>query len=311
MWRAEDTEAATIPLRLSVEPRQFRSRDAQEQRTELDLLRDDRNYVLLGAPGAGKTTTLKRITQTLLLRDSVGDDDSYEFPIVIRLREFDFRTSLLEVIANTIGVPVTRRVEELEVDYGSPKERRTTLWVGKSPLEQAIIDVLNESRAVLILDGLDEVPTSYQTSVRRDLARLALNTKGSKILVSCRSGEYAALVEGFDLMEICPLQPPEIAAIAALWLAQPAPFLDLLGGLPYHDVADRPLLLTQLLFLYKRYGYLPEQPSHVCRKFVILLLREWDAERDVIRESRYAKFDPDRKEAFLAAIAYYLTYRVR
>ncbi len=311
MWKAEDTEAATIPLRLSLEPRHFRGYDSQEQRTELDLLRDDRNYVLLGAPGAGKTTTLKRITQTLLLRDSVGQGDSYEFPIVIRLRECDFRSSFLEVIASTIGIPVTRRVEEVEVDYGAPKERRTTFWVGSSPLEQAIVDVLNESRAVLILDGLDEVPMSSQAAMRRDLTRLALNTKGSKIIVSCRSGEYTAVVEGFDLMEICPLRPSEIAAIAALWLPEPTPFLDLLADLPYHDVADRPLLLTQLLFLYKRYGFLPEQPSHVCQKFVILLLQEWDAERGVIRESRYSRFDPDRKKAFLAAIAYYLTYKVR
>jgi len=311
MWRAEDTEAATIPLRLSVEPRQFRDLESQEQKTELDLLRDDRNYVLLGAPGAGKTTTLKRITQTLLLSDSVGDGDSYQFPIVIRLREFDFRTTLLEAIANTLGLPVSRRIDEIEVDYGSPKEKRTTFLVGKSRLEQAIIDLLNESRAVLILDGLDEVPAGSQAAARRDLARLALNTKGSKILVSCRSGEYAAVIEGFDLMEICPLQPSEITAIAALWLTHPEPFLGLLDGLPYHDVADRPLLLTQLLFLYKRYGYLPEQPSQVCRKFVILLLQEWDAGREVIRESRYAKFDPDRKEAFLAAISYYLTYKVR
>src|SRR3954467_1601270 len=152
MWRAEDTEAATIPLRLSVEPRQFRDLESQEQKTELDLLRDDRNYVLLGALGAGKTTTLKRITQTLLLSDSVGDGDSYQFPIVIRLREFDFRTTLLEAIANTLGLPVSRRIDEIEVDYGSPKEKRTTFLVGKSRLEQAIIDLLNESRAVLILD---------------------------------------------------------------------------------------------------------------------------------------------------------------
>ena len=43
--------------------------------------------------------------------------------------------------------------------------------------------------------------------------------------------------------------------------------------MPYNDIADRPLLLTQILFLYKRYGYLPEQPSMIYKKLIMFVLR--------------------------------------
>lgn len=311
MSTADDIDSITIPLRLSAEPRKFRSRASQEQRTEIDLLQDDRNYVLLGAPGAGKTTTLKRVTQAILLKPPTGEGDLYQLPIVLRMRELEPRMTLFEVIAEAMGIPVWRREEKVQEEDELVAQRRVTSWVGQSRLDQAVLDFLNESRAVIILDGMDEVPTALQASVRRDIAKLALNTSGSKILASSRSGEYGAVIEGFDVMEICPLDPSEIKAIAGLWLGDPGAFLSALEALPYGDVANRPLLLTQLLFLYKRYGYLPEQPSSIYRKFILLLLQEWDAERGVIRQSRYARFDPERKAAFLGAIAYYLTYRIK
>jgi hypothetical protein len=80
---------------------------------------------------------------------------------------------------------------------------------------------------------------------------------------------------------------------------------------PYQDIADRPLLLTQLLFIYKRYGYLPEQPNQIYKKVVALLLHEWDAERRIARTSKYSTFVPERKAAFLSALAYHLTFRIR
>jgi len=42
-----------------------------------------------------------------------------------------------------------------------------------------------------------------------------------------------------------------------------------------------------------------------------LLLREWDAERRITRLSKYAQFDARRKVAFLAAMAYEITYRIK
>lgn len=304
MARAEDTDSSTIALRLAAEPRRFRSLQSPSDRQESDLVSDSRNYILLGDPGAGKTTTLKRVVRRLLLDAPTVVDDAYQFPVVLRLRDLEVGETIALAIAKALGFPYHRRRKGDDTWYDG-------LWMGTTRLEHVVADFLNTGRAVLILDGLDEVPGSSEEAVRKELTWMALNTDGAKIIVTCRSGDYASMVEGFDLMEICSLEQGEIAAIAGLWLDDARPFLEALNRAPYGDIADRPLLLTQLLFLYKRYGYLPDQPSQVYRRVVSLLLQEWDAERGIRRRSRYAQFDPDRKAAFLAAIAYHLTFRIK
>lgn len=312
MARAEETEKATIALRLAAEPRRFRGLRTAVNRTEIDLLNDDRNYILLGDPGAGKTTTLKRVVQRLLLEEPVASSDCYQFPVILRLRDLDSSETLVRAIAKALGIPFHLRRKPSDDPTREDKEEwYPGFWLGKTPLEDAIAEFLNVSQAVLLLDGLDEVHSAIQERVRRELAWLALNTNGAKIVVSCRTGDYNSVIDGFDLMEICPLEAPEITAIAASWLGDPESFIAELSRVPYADIADRPLLLTQLLFLYKRYGYLPDQPSQVYRKVVALLLQEWDAERGISRQSKYSHFDPDRKASFLAAMAYYLTFKIQ
>lgn len=303
MSRAEETETATIPLRLNVEPRRFRGVATDSERDESDLLNDSNNYLLLGDPGAGKTTTVKRLVQKLLLEQPASEHDEFSFPIVIRLRELTTRESVAESIATAIGIPFEKRTDLTEVE-------RVTAWSGSRRLPDVVAEFLNTNEVVLFLDGLDEV-AGEPRRLYPELARLALNARGSKIILSCRSGDYIRVIDGFDVLEICPLDSRETLAIAKAWLGDPEVFLKALSKLPYRDVTDRPLLLTQLLYIYKRYGYLPEQPSQVYRKVVSLLLQEWDAERGIARLSSYAQFDPDRKAAFLAAIAYYLTYKIQ
>jgi predicted NACHT family NTPase len=116
-------------------------------------------------------------------------------------------------------------------------------------------------------------------------------------------------MEGFSVNEICPLSPEQILDIKNKWLGtEDTLFMEKFKHLPYFDVADRPLLLTQLLFLYKSYGYLPDQPNQIYAKLVNLLLEEWDKKSGIRRDSRYAGFEPIRKADFLAALSYQLTY---
>jgi hypothetical protein len=271
----------------------------------------------------------------MLLESSYSADDIYQYPVVLRLRELR-APNLFLAIANTLGLTVTARTLGVngkrdlptDVEFASATAAvdatlqhelaqqvlatsRTEYLVGDIPLEHYIADLLSSTNAVLLLDGLDELHPTVQALIRDQVARMSYRLRDSKIIMSCRTGELVTHVDGFDAIELCPLSAEEVAEIAGYWLPDPSEFLEALRSVPYGDVVDRPLLLVQLLFIYKRYGYLPPQPAQVYRKLIAILLHEWDAERGILRLSAYANFQSERKVEFLAALAHELTYRIR
>lgn len=302
MPEAEDTETATINLKLSLQPRRFRNASSSASATigESELLASPQHYVVLGEPGSGKSTTVKRLVRAVLLDEPSDPEDIYRYPVVIRLREHVSATDPDVVLATTVGIAHTC------VDEGKDV---SSAMVGDERLSDVVPRFLNEANAILMLDGLDELPENTRHQFEDWIVRLSYRLDGSKILVTSRSGDYYRHLDGFNLLELCPLDPEQARAIAQKWLTNADEFFTALEALPYRDIADRPLLLSQLIVLFRREGVLPEQPSHVYRRLLRLLLEDWDKERGITRSSRYAGFDADRKADFLAALSYHLTYK--
>lgn len=164
----------------------------------------------------------------------------------------------------------------------------------------------------MLLDGLDEIDGALRRRIEGELKSLAQQLSSAKLIVTCRSGDYSSMIEGFNVVELCPLSWEQVSQIASIWLSEEADaFMVALKSLPYSDLADRPLLLAQLLLLFKRQGYLPEQPSEIYRRIVRLLLEDWDSQRRIRRGSQYSRFASDRKLEFLATLAYRLTYKIK
>ena len=176
-------------------------------------------------------------------------------------------------------------------------------------IEDALADVLNVTRSLLLIDGLDELETKQRISTENEIRHLSTRLTSSKVILSCRSGDYNVNFDGFRVFEISPLNWLEVGQISAFWLRDQSPdFLRYLRSTPYADIIDRPLLLSFVLYLYSTEGELPEQPSSIYRKVVYCLLKDWDAERNITRSSKYSNFDPDRKIDFLSELSYVLTY---
>jgi DNA polymerase III delta prime subunit len=308
MTKAGSTDEDTIGLEIGTEPRRFRGGAGRAGIVdELALIRDDRHYLMLGEPGAGKTTTIKRLIRHLLTEEPEGDD-GFQYPVLLLLREVAPEKPVYVALADALGVSY----EVTRVEYTGPAgivEWRLEYKRGSTPLHYVMSDLFNTTHPVILLDGLDEVPAWTRHERQQQIERLVRGLSGAKVLVSCRSGDYDRHFEGLDVVELESLDDERIHTIAAKRLGSDADaFIAVFADLPYRDVADRPLLLMQLILHFERFGYLPEQPAEIYQRIVQLLLEGWDADRYIRRESKYAGFTPPRKAQFLSAIAYHLTY---
>src|ERR1700739_377059 len=90
-------ESATIELGIQTSISKF-DQYGSEQISENDLLTLHQNILLLGHPGAGKTTTLKRIILKYFV-DGYENCD-YDFPILLRFRDFSSNVTIgMEILS--------------------------------------------------------------------------------------------------------------------------------------------------------------------------------------------------------------------
>ncbi|HEY9674343.1 MAG TPA: TIR domain-containing protein [Waterburya sp.] len=131
-----------------------------------DQLGEGRTLLILGEPGAGKTTSLLELTRDLINRAEQGID--HRIPVVFNLSSW---ASEKQTIAEWL-------VKELNTKYQIPKQ------VGQ--------DWVKEQELLLLLDGLDEVKAE-----RRDACIAALNAfqqeQGCEMVVTSRIKDYEVL----------------------------------------------------------------------------------------------------------------------
>lgn len=296
----------TLELHISTNLRRFGPAERTADISELDILTDERSYIILGDPGAGKTTTLKRLVRRCVSSLANSEQRPWRLPLVLRLRRLEHRSHrMLHCgIANALGIL-----------YESDKQDATSVYCSrggaKHLLQNVIPSVLDSLQAILVLDGLDELGDAERGQVKDELEDILQRTSRTKVICSSRSGDYVRTMLKLTPIEVLPLDAGLIEQFARRWVVRDKEFLESLSKLPYSDVANRPVLLVQLGAIFNRYGQLPQQPIHVYRKLVLLLLQEWDAQNNVKRKSRYSRFEAEQKHDFLSALAHHLTVTTR
>jgi len=258
---------------------------------EIDVLLSAQHTAVLGDPGAGKTTTLRRLANYVAHEPQLAVDDHFRFVVLIVCREERWDTSkLYDVLGERLGV-----TGKMARDLDNPESRmREVLEVG----------------ALIIIDGLDEVPPRLRPDLDRQITQLARHLGTAKIVVSCRSADYLAPLLGFEVAEIRPLNGVQIRRVVndLLGDTRASAFFRALDEPrhPARDLMNRPLFLTQMVAIFSRRGTIPERPIDLYESITRLILQEWDEQRGIQRVSKYGKFGVDDKRRFLADLAYEL-----
>jgi hypothetical protein len=307
MTQPESVDETTIPMRFSTGSGYRRITEHDDVISETSLLGDEHTYFILGDPGSGKTTVIKRLCR-LLFRESNSAQEHWQYPVVVLLRDLGPKESLVHRLATNLGI-----LYDIPSDLEPSMVSHTVHPTTKERLVEAVARALDSSGGVVLVDGLDElIPSHRQKVVEPELQTLIHLLKRSKLIVSARSSSSDRVFENIHIVEVLPLTSDQIRAVAQWWLKDEAThFLGSLGRVPYHELGGRPLFLVRLIVIFKRTRTLPPQPYEVYERVIRLVLEDWDAERDVTRMSRYANFGSEQKLRFLAALAHHLLWQLK
>lgn len=185
--------------------------------------------LILGEPGAGKTTTLLELASRLIHR--ARSDPREPVPIVLNLSTWtDGRKSLTAWI-----------VDELKSKYFV--SRKTALTC------------LRDNRIVLLLDGLDEIESGNRCSCVKAINDFVQEVGPPGLVVSSRATEYRALQVRLRLngaVLLLPLTTDQVAGYLRLAGPRLEPLAAALQCDPdWRDLAQSPLMLSIMILAYQ------------------------------------------------------------
>ena len=133
--------------------------------------------------------------------------------------------------------------------------------------QETVGTLLRDRRAVVIFDGLDEVPPSSRGQATRDITAFCDRYPSAKVVVTSRPGlpRAAFAAARFRLYEVAPLIAADVASYVERWQqvaqTEPGAYAPLLEAVRSpengRDWLSTPLLITQLLAMYDRTGAVP------------------------------------------------------
>ncbi len=237
----------------------------KNKREPYTALADERRLVLLGAPGSGKSVTLKRLLATVSERDG-------RIPVYLRLADFAAtHDDVDDPTAATFVKAFADRAERLGVADANARLFERLLVHG---------------HLVIALDGFDEIGgKSSRERIARAIGQLSDAAPNVRIIVAARPGEFhetplpkptvSALPE-FVSAEALPLEGEEVAEFLRVSFGDDGSLWAQIRATPtLIELARTPLRLTLLAMLARR-GPLPTNASDIYAATVATDLESWE-----------------------------------
>lgn len=256
-----------------------------------------RTCVLLGDPGAGKSTLARYLALALAERRTsaaLAALDGWR-PVLIELRDYALNCGEYETFS----------------DYLDYRKRTDGLGMDRATLESYLRD---DGRALLVFDGLDEIfDPRLRETVSRRIAGFAVQCPTVRIVVTSRVVGYRARVfqdAGFVQYTVQDLDRDKIDTFLRSWyelaLHDRAVAAEMRrerltrainDSAPIRELAGNPLLLT-ILAIIGKHQELPRERWKVYDHAAGVLVQHWDVNKHLVDEDINADVirEDDKKE---------------
>lgn len=301
----------------------------------LEAVISAKTSVLLGEPGGGKSTFVNFLAHCLASQalepeknwlahlNGWPKEEVNILPIMVILRDF----------ARYYAGKLPTKAEPGHLfDFIAARLKAQNLGFVLPALGKA----LDAGQAIVLLDGLDEVPTQAQRIFVRDAVRAFLGRyEKSRFLVTCRvlsyqqpqSGKPDLRLNELPTFEIAPFDQEKIDRFASAWYSE----LGRMGTVPSEDVsaltarlreavrrpdlqrlAPNPLLLTVMSLVHAHRGRLPDARALLYEETIDILLWRWEqvklgGQQDIPRLRQYL-LEAGRTDVDLKRILWQLAY---
>ena len=258
--------------------------------------------VLLGDPGSGKSTFVNRLACGLA--ESSGDSANLtgwpqteinRLPVLVVLRDYARSIQGGEPTCQHLWSFITARLQA------------QNLGAAVEPMQHC----LQSGKALVMLDGLDEVPTREQRRFVRDaVTAFSQRYPNNRYLLTCRILSYQEPAEpneedlritGFPVFTLAPFDDGKIDRFIAAWYHELTDkgtvSADERDGLTLrlteavrrpdlHGMAGNPLLLTVMALVHTHKGRLPDARAVLYEDTVDLLLSRWEEQKQASKQTR-------------------------
>jgi predicted NACHT family NTPase len=254
----------------------------EERVPGLEAVEKYAKLMLLGKPGAGKTTFLKHLS----IQCITGDVLDELVPIFVTLKDFS-------EAANQVSLPEYINQQLAEHELTSTQIANLFSW----------------GRVLFLLDGLDEVQEKDTLKTLKEIRQLSDKFNNNHFVITCRIAAKEFTLEQFTEVEVADFDEEQIQTFVAKWFVAKdsdldKPFLQKLKeNKPIQELASNPLLLTLLCLEFEESGDFPNDRAELYKRATNTLLRKWDAKRGIQRDIVYHQLSVQRKENLLCYIA--------
>ncbi|TRU20355.1 MAG: NACHT domain-containing protein [Microcystis aeruginosa Ma_MB_S_20031200_S102] len=270
--------------------RRFNFRD-DGKKDGLLLANQEQYLMVLGDPGMGKSTFLRKVGLEALK----GNKDSYQHsltPVLLELKNFK---------ENEINIQAL--IEEEFKICGFPN------------VEKNISNKLEKGELLILLDGLDEVPTANVNNVIEKIKDFVDRHYKNRFILSCRTAARTHL-QRFTDIEIVEFDDQQIQSFIEHWFSSELDrknetaknCWELLQKEEYKsakELAHTPLLLTFLCLVYDENQSFPTNRSRLYQDALRILLEKWSAEKRLPNRGLvYENLSIEQEEILLSEIAY-------